>query len=564
MNLKRMLYQIFLQILFVIVMLSTLQAKSIEKFEKGNNISDYFSGIILLNDNQHDLSYKYFKKLEGLEDHHIKFSSKYLFSLVNLGKFKEAFEYSKKLEKKDLSNYESDLIIGTYYLKNENYDLASKYFLKLKNRKSQFVLNNFVANSLLNWVSFNNLSIHNSEKKIDKINSQFKNLKKIQKVFLHCFKNSENTDLLFNNLILNESIDFSRYNYFYANYLINNNRSKKAEKILLSSIKEYPRNLLLNQMLFDIQYKKVKTNFDCRSISNVIGEIFYITANALSSQYVYTFSNFYLNLAKYLNDDFYAFNTLLAENYYNLDNYEKALKIYKQIEKKGEIFNWYAAKQIATINLELDNNSLALNKLDKAYKKLKKKGLYEKYDYAKFLKNNNQFDKSIKLYSEIISSVTKSHPLYPKLKDGRGVSYERIGEWKKAEKDLLASLDSVPDQAYVLNYLAYSWIEKGININRSLKMLKKANELKSNDPYIIDSLGWALFKLKKYEESQNYLQSAVQLMPADPVINDHYGDVLWMNNKRVQARYYWKFVLNLEETEESLKNNIKIKLINGL
>ena len=87
--------------------------------------------------------------------------------------------------------------------------------------------------------------------------------------------------------------------------------------------------------------------------------------------------------------------------------------------------------------------------------------------------------------------------LYIRVTDGRGVAYERIGEWDKAEKDLLASLEADPEQAYVINYLAYSWIEQGVKIEKSLNMLEKANKLRSNDPYITDSLGWALFKLRK-------------------------------------------------------------------
>ena len=154
--------------------------------------------------------------------------------------------------------------------------------------------------------------------------------------------------------------------------------------------------------------------------------------------------------------------------------------------------------------------------------------------------------------------------MYPRIMDGRGIAYERIGEWEKAEKDLLASLDVSPNQAYVINYLAYTWIEQGVKIEQSLKMLEKANNIKSNDPYIIDSLGWALFKLKRYEDSKNYLQTAVQLMPADPTVNDHYGDVLWKNGNEIQARYYWNYVLNLKGTKNDLKKNIKKKLILGL
>ena len=120
---------------------------------------------------------KFFKKLDGLEENHLNYSSKYLFSLVNLGKFNEAFNYSKKLEKRKLGNFESDLIIGVYYLKNKNYDLAQKYFLKLKNRKSNSILNNFVSNVLLNWVSLKSLDLNVEEpyvkiKQIDQ-NSSF-------------------------------------------------------------------------------------------------------------------------------------------------------------------------------------------------------------------------------------------------------------------------------------------------------------------------------------------------------------------------------------------------------
>ena len=134
----------------------------------------------------------------------------------------------------------------------------------------------------------------------------------------------------------------------------------------------------------------------------------------------------------------------------------------------------------------------------------------------------------------------------------------------KAEEDLLASLKANPNQAYVINYLAYSWIEQGINIKRSLKMLEKANKLRSNDPYITDSLGWALFKLERYKEAKDYLQSAVRLMPADPIVNDHYGDALWKNGNKIQARYYRDYVLNLEKTEKELKKIIEKKLIKGL
>ena len=164
----------------------------------------------------------------------------------------------------------------------------------------------------------------------------------------------------------------------------------------------------------------------------------------------------------------------------------------------------------------------------------------------------------------VLESIDKNHYLYAGASEGRGVAFERSNQWEKAEIDLLNSLSVSPNQAYVINYLAYSWIEKGMNIEKSLKMLEKANKLKKNDGYIMDSLGWALFKLKKYKKAKEYLEIAVRIMPADPIVNDHFGDSLWMNNKNIQARYYWNYVLNLKKTEAKLKKDIKRKLIFGI
>ena len=102
------------------------------------------------------------------------------------------------------------------------------------------------------------------------------------------------------------------------------------------------------------------------------------------------------------------------------------------------------------------------------------------------------------------------------------------------------------------------------NVKKAIKMLQKATNLKKNDGYIIDSLGWAYFVNKNYIDAEKFLQKAVELMPQDPVINDHYADALWMLDKSIQARYVWKYVLGLESAEQKLKENINQKLIFGI
>ena len=145
--------KIIATIIFVIIFLSTSPARSLDKFYKADSISDYFSGILLLNENQYNDSFNYLKKLNGLETRHTNFSVQYLYSLVNSGNFKEAFKYSKKLEKQKIDNFESRLITGIFYLKNSDFVSAQKYFLKAKNKNSQFILNNYVSESLYNWSS---------------------------------------------------------------------------------------------------------------------------------------------------------------------------------------------------------------------------------------------------------------------------------------------------------------------------------------------------------------------------------------------------------------------------
>ena len=564
MNLFKLCLKILGQVIFVIIFFSTLEAKSSNKFNDADNISDYFSGILLLNDNQYNSSFKYLKKLSGLEEIHTNYSIKYLYSLVNSGNINEAFNYSRKLEKQKLESFESNLITGIFYLKKSDFKSAKKYFLKAKAKGSKFVLNNYVSDSLYNWSNLTNIDKSSANLELKKLDKRFENLKKIQSVFLNCYYNSSDTNELFSALNSNQRTDFSRYNYFHASYAISIGKINEAKSIVQSALKLYPRNLLLNQYKIDLNELKNIDAFDCRKEKHVAAEILYITANALSSQSLYSLSNFYLNLAKFLNEDFHSFETLLAENFYKTNNFEDAKKIYKNLSKRGEAFKWYSTKQLARIFIQEKKTKDAIKLTSSVYKDLINKEVYETFDFAEFLKNNEKFQEAVFHYTTVLKNIKSKHPLYPKATDGRGVAYERIGNWDKAEKDLLASLSADPDQAYVINYLAYSWIEKGIKIEKSLNMLEKANKLKSNDPFIIDSLGWALFKLERYKESKKYLQLAVRLMPGDPIVNDHYGDVLWKNGNQLQARYYWNYVLNLKKTEENLKKIIDKKLIQGL
>ena len=133
-----------------------------------------------------------------------------------------------------------------------------------------------------------------------------------------------------------------------------------------------------------------------------------------------------------------------------------------------------------------------------------------------------------------------------------------------ADKDLLKSLEVDPSDAYALNYLAYSWLERNMNLEIAIEMLEKAYSLQKNDPYILDSVGWGYYLAEDFVNAEKFLKKSILLMPDDPIVNDHYGDVLWRLGKKIQATYFWQKVLNSKETKEQMKENINFKILKGL
>ncbi|MBH90811.1 MAG: hypothetical protein CMG67_01695 [Candidatus Marinimicrobia bacterium] len=546
--------------LILTVVLNSSYAKNKDFNYNAKNISNYFSAILSFHNLNYEKSENFFKKINDSEKNSTKQSSKYIQSLINSGKYIEAERYSKGLENKKKSNFESKLILGLSEFKKENYIKAKKYFNEIEKNREHLAVSRILKISLNIWSSIEEDGISS----IQNIPERYNNFKIIQNTLANCFFDTNETTKVFNEILNNKKENFSRYYFFYANYLINQNKKLEANEIINYASKKYPNNLLINQLKKTyLDKEKNYNNFNCKNKNHIIAEIFYIISNALSTQTNYELSNFYANLSKYLNPKFSSYNSLLGENFFVLKKYEKSKKIFNQLSKTGSVYKWYSSRQIAFILYEQNKKDEAVKSLTKSYKKINP-SIYQTYDFANFLRNNEDYESSIKLYTTLLSKINKNHELYPKILDRRGTAYERVKKLELSEKDLLMSLKISPNQPYVINYLAYSWLEQGKNLDKSLEMLRKANELKRDDGYITDSLGWALYKLNKFEESKKFLKAAIILMPQDPIVNDHFADCLWKNNQKIQARYYWNYVLELKDTEKKLKKSIKNKLIFGL
>jgi tetratricopeptide (TPR) repeat protein len=145
----------------------------------------------------------------------------------------------------------------------------------------------------------------------------------------------------------------------------------------------------------------------------------------------------------------------------------------------------------------------------------------------------------------------------------RGIAYERSEQFPSAEKDFLKALDLNPNQPQVLNYLGYSWVDKGMNLNRALGMIQKAVAASPNDGYIIDSLGWAYYRLGRFADAVTELEQAATLMPNDPEINDHLGDAYWQVGRKLEAHFQWNVAYSLDK-DGDVKARVAPKLTGGL
>ena len=525
------------------------------------DLSNYFSGIIAFENNDNSDALKFFNASKVLLNKHDAYLKRYAYSLVLENKVAQAINVIKNgNNKSNLDFFDAYILLIADSLKKNNLDQAEKYLnlsLKFQNENR---FNLVIFETLRQYLyTFKNKKILFNKK-------NFGNISIINQAFQRCYLKKENTRSSFLNLINNPDGDYSRYIYFYINYLIENNQIEEA-KAIAGQLEYINSTLLLSQSKSWVENKNFKEFgkiFSCNNHNDIIGEFLFLISNLYSSQDDIKKSNFYLNLSNYLNPKFILNSTLVAENFYLNEEYDKAKKVLKNFDKEYEFYYWFRIKKEAQIIIKDKGYNEGIDFISSKFNKIKNPNVKMVFDVANFYKNSKNYEKAIEYYTEIISSLSKNSEIKSDLLYRRGSSYERLGDYQKADEDLKYSLKINPDDAYVLNYLAYSWLERDYQIDEAMEMLEKAYTLRSNDPYITDSIGWAHYLIENYNEAEKYIKKAVELMPEDPTVNDHYGDILWKLNRNIQARYFWNYVLTLDDTDENIKKKINIKIIEGL
>ena len=554
-------------IIFFFILFSNTNSFSFNlNFHSKENVTNYIYGILSFKDNNNHESLDSFKKIKNLEKIHSPFKKHYIFSLIENQKIDKASAFLKKNRQQN-NFFEGNVVLGSLFLINNEFDEALKEFNLIKDEPEITNFERLIGSTLIHYLHI----FYNKKLEIDDVNKKFlqnyKNFNIIHEAFINCYLDNEYTDNSFQILINSQDINYDRYIFFYINYLLSKNKNNEAKKIIDQNVDNYNSNILLDQLKEwsdDNQLNKITNIFSCKNPKHLISEFFYLIANLYSSEESYIKSNFYLNLSRYFNPEFKFNKILLADNFFKMGDFYKSKKLYEEVEIKNSILHWYSIKKISKIESIISNDDVALNLIAYNYKKIADPSVKITFDMANFYKDFNKYNEAINLYSYLLDNLNERHDLYKEILYRRGGSYERLKMWDKSDTDLIKSLEIEYEDPYVLNYLAYSWLERDLNKDKAMEMLMLAHELKPRDPYILDSIGWAYYLQNDYIKAEKFIRFALEIMPEDPTVNDHYGDIMWKLNKFLEARYFWKNATNSKEADIEIKNKIKKKLIFGV
>ncbi|MCH7938083.1 MAG: tetratricopeptide repeat protein [Proteobacteria bacterium] len=335
---------------------------------------------------------------------------------------------------------------------------------------------------------------------------------------------------------------------------------EKAKALYDRYLKEQPGSRLLDVPLARLK-AGAKPPLKVFSVADGAAEALFGIASSLRQRNARETALVLGRLALYLKPRFPVMQILLGDILEASDRLEPSLALYSAIDRRSA-FSWSARLRIASI---LDR----LERTDESVEHLTRMAADNSEDpgplisLGDILRSHDRFAESIDAYDRAFKRIKTLESRHWSLLYARGISLERSKQWSRAEADFLNALDFKPEQPYVLNYLGYSWIDKGIHIDRAQEMIRKAANLRPNDGYIIDSLGWGHYRLGDFDNAVRNLERAVELRPQDPIINDHLGDAYWRVGRRREADFQWRRALSLDP-EDELTAKLRLKLKQGL
>ena len=347
----------------------------------------------------------------------------------------------------------------------------------------------------------------------------------------------------------------------YAGWLSRNGQPEEAMKVFQDLEKQLPNHPLVVAAMASLK-KGEKLPMLVDSVQSGAAEVLYNLGSAIGRrEEELSLANrglAYLQLALYLQPNHHLALHSLADLYEAMKQPQLAVNTYERIPVNSPL------KRSADIQSAVDLDGL--DRTEDAKKLLQKLIAADPSSrdamlaLGSLLRERKQYAECAEAYDKAIGTVKNLERQHWTMFYFRGICYERSKQWPKAEADLKKALELYPSQPHVLNYLGYSWVDQGTNLDEGVAMIKRSVEQRPDDGYIVDSLGWSYYRLGNYEEAVKQLEKAVELKPTDPTINDHLGDAYWRVGRTLEAKFQWSHARDLKpEPEELTKIEHKLK-----
>ncbi len=373
--------------------------------------------------------------------------------------------------------------------------------------------------------------------------------------------NADEADAAYGFIVTSDSGGSYRSVAGYGSYLERGGRTDEARELYESYRETNPGVIWFEPSIARLE-TGVRPPRTVRNARDGAAEVLFGIASALYQENALDAALLYGRLAGYLRPGFDAVNLLIGDIFEVRGRPKESIAAYRAVAPNSPL-SWSVRLRIATNLDELDRTDEAIAHL--------REMADERPDRSdallalgNLLRSKERWADAVAAYDEGLARIGDREPRHWRPLYARGIALERSRQWPRAEKDFLDALDLNPDQPSVLNYLGYSWVDQGINLDKALDYIERAVELRPEDGYIIDSLGWALYRMGEFEDATRQLERAVERRPDDPTINDHLGDAYWRVGRYVEARYQWRRALVLKPTEEGAVAKIEAKLRDGL
>ena len=295
--------------------------------------------------------------------------------------------------------------------------------------------------------------------------------------------------------------------------------------------------------------------------SEGVAEVMFNLAGTFTQSRSFDLALVFCRLAIWIKPKFPMAKMLLGNLLEIIDRPEEALNVFQSVDEVSTS-SWESKLRQADLLNSLGRKGDAEKTLRRMANK-RGEDLGALTRLGDIFRESKDFEKAANVYTEAIERTVLVRKPSWSLLYSRGIAYERSKKWPLAEKDFLDALELSPNQPYLLNYLGYSWVDRGLNLDRAKEMIEMAVRLKPNDGYIVDSLGWVLYRLGDFQSATVYLERAISLYPQDPTINDHLGDAYWRVGRMREAEFQWQRALSFGPETEQV-SNIRKKLLEGL